>query len=117
MLIDPTGPLTLITVNESAYYLVHNNGDNVKSTYYKCLGHVLTEGAMDLYWSIYDSERKINTDIYDDLEDELFLATVRGNLLTLSILGNFKGSVSCRSQNSSKNELQISVNAQTGGTC
>ena len=70
---------------------------------------------MDLYWSIYEFERKIQTDIYEDLDDELFLATVRDNSLTLSILGDFTGSISCKSQSDSTNELQISVNARSRG--
>ena len=68
---------------------------------------------MDLYWSIYDFDSKLQTDIYEDLDNDQFLATVRNNLLTLSVLGGFKGRLSCKSQ--TKNELQISVTIMTGG--
>ena len=38
---------------------------------------------MDLYWSIYDFDSKLQTDLYEDLDYDQFLATVRNNLLTL----------------------------------
>ena len=66
---------------------------------------------MDLYWSIYDIVGEHQTDVYEDLEDDVFLATVRNNLLTLSFLGGLRYNVSCKSQ--TEHGLQISVTALT----
>ena len=69
---------------------------------------------MDLYWSIYDFDSKLQTDLYENLyDDRLFLVTVRNNLLTLNFVDSFKGRISCKSQ--TKNELQISITALTIG--
>ena len=105
------GPLTLVTVNADEIRTTRRDRDRVQSSYYECLGHISTPGATDLYWSIYDLDSKLQTDLHEDFEDNQFLATVRDNFLTLNILGEFYGRVSCKSR--TENELQISVTGFT----
>ena len=105
-------PISLVT-EESGVRTEHKPDEFVKSSHFECLGHI-PSGAVDLYWSLFSREMKMETNITRDLSNNDFIATVHDNYLTLTILGRFVGTVSCKSRASSD---EIRVDVLTTGRC
>ena len=92
-----TGVLSLITIDSNETRTNHTTSEFVWSSDFECLGHAPSR-AVDLEWTIVDTETQTQTDILTDQSGDSLIATVGGNYLIMRFLSDFSGKESVPSR-------------------